>query len=284
MPRRLYFVLALALFSVSTTSLVIRYLNAVPPIVIAFWRMFTAGSILWGYSVYQPAGKLNKKNRLKILLAGIFLGGHFACFFAAVSLTTIANATLLGNVAPVFTVLFERLQGKPWNSSITMGLILSLCGALIIQGFNFNDHGNTTGNGLALLSSFFMALAWMLAKKIRKNTSTVIYSRHLFIIASVVILFIVVAMGDSIFDFNRSHTPWFLFLGLVPSILGHNLLNYSVRFISSTAVASVVLGEPLLASFFGFLLFQEHIPTTSLIGGPVTLIGLYYILKNQSSN
>ena len=64
-------------------------------------------------------------------------------------------------------------------------------------------------------------------------------------------------------------------------MLGHNLLNYAVRFISSTAVASVVLGEPILASFFGFILFQEAMPPTSLIGGPMIIIGLYYILSKQ---
>jgi len=282
MPFRLYLVLALALFSVSTTSLVIRYLAVVPPVVMAFWRMFAASSMLWSYSAVKPAGKLNRKNTIHIILAGLFLGGHFACFFAGVSLTTIANATLLGNVAPVFTALMERIQGKGWNRSIILGLLLSLSGAVIIQNADLKDPGNTSGNWLALLSSFFMALAWIQAKRIRKNTNTIVYSRHLFLIAAGTILIVILVMGDSLFDFEREHLPWFLFLGLVPSILGHNLLNYAVRFISSTAVASVVLGEPVLASFFGFIIFQETMPSASLIGGPLILFGVYYILKNQS--
>ena len=282
MPFRLYLVLALALFSVSTTSLVIRYLVAVPPVVMAFWRMFTASGMLWGYSAVKPAGKLNRKNTFHIILAGLFLGGHFACFFAGVRLTTIANATLLGNVAPVFTAIMERIQGKDWNRSIILGLLLSLTGAVIIQNADLKDPGNTSGNWLALLSSFFMALAWIQAKRIRKNTNTIVYSRHLFLIAAGTILIVILLKGDSLFDFERKHLPWFLFLGLVPSILGHNLLNYAVRFISTTSVASVVLGEPILASFFGFILFQETLPAASWIGGPMVLFGVYYILKNQS--
>ena len=282
MPARLYLILALALFSVSTTSLVIRYLAAVPAVVMAFWRMFTASGLLWGYSSLQPAGRLSNKNRFHIILAGLFLGGHFACFFAGVRLTTIANATLLGNVAPVFTALLERLHGQAWNRVTIFGLILSLAGAVIIQGGGLTNPENTAGNGLALLSSLFMALAWIQAKTIRKNTHTVVYSRHLFLIAAGTILLVVFLAGYSPFDFERQHLPWFLFLGLVPSVLGHNLLNYAVRFISSTAVASVVLGEPILASFFGFILFQEAMPPASLIGGPMIIIGLYYILSNQS--
>ena len=119
-------------------------------------------------------------------------------------------------------------------------------------------------------------------KRIRKNTNTIVYSRHLFLIAAGTILIVILLKGDSLFDFERKHLPWFLFLGLVPSILGHNLLNYAVRFISTTSVASVVLGEPILASFFGFILFQETLPAASWIGGPMVLFGVYYILKNQS--
>ena len=284
MPVRLYFVLALALFSVSTTSLVIRYVVDVPTVVMAFWRMFLASIILWAYSGFKPAGSLNKENRFHIILAGLFLGGHFACFFSGVRLTTIANATLLGNVAPVFTSIFERVQGKSWNQKTIIGLVFSFFGAIVIQSGGLINPGSATGNGLALLSSFFMALAWIQAKRIRKKTTTVVYSRSLFLIAAGTILVVLLVLGDSPLDFEKRHVPWFLFLGFVPSVLGHNLLNYSVRFISSTAVASVVLGEPVLASVFGYAFFQEPVPVMSLIGGPMILLGLFYILKNQSKN
>jgi len=92
----------LALFSVSTSSLVVRHLVDVPAIVIAFWRMFIAGALLWGFSFFATKEKLNQKNKLNVLGAGIFLGFHFALFFGAVKLTSISSATLLGNVGTSF--------------------------------------------------------------------------------------------------------------------------------------------------------------------------------------
>jgi drug/metabolite transporter (DMT)-like permease len=35
---------------------------------------------------------------------------------------------------------------------------------------------------------------------------------------------------------------------------------------------------------FGFLLFSEVIPVGALMGGPIILIGVYIVLKNQVSN
>ena len=106
---RLSFLLLIALFSVSSSSILVRYLPALPAIVIAFWRMALASAMFGGYNLFRPKGRLPSEHKKPIILAGIFLGLHFACFFSAVKLTTIANATLLGTLAPIFTVFIEAV-------------------------------------------------------------------------------------------------------------------------------------------------------------------------------
>tara|TARA_B100000579_G_scaffold211281_1_gene172637 strand:+ start:2036 stop:2788 length:753 start_codon:yes stop_codon:yes gene_type:complete len=248
----------------------------------AFWRMFLASVLLGGYSVLTPRENINRKNKLYLLTAGILLGFHFSTFFAGVQFTTIANATLFGTLAPVFTAIIDKVKGKTINRGIITGLVLSISGTVIIQTVDITRSDYFIGNSLSLLSSFFMALVWIQGKKVRKSLGTITYSRNLFLIAAITILFIVIFSGDSIFDFQKKHLAWFLFLGIVPSILGHNLLNYSIRYISPTAVSSVVLGEPIIASILGYFFFQEAIPKTSLLGGPLILFGIYLILNNQS--
>ena len=70
-----------------------------------------------------------------------------------------------------------------------------------------------------------------------------------------------------------------MFLGVVPSILGHNSLNYSIRYLSPTAVASVPLGEPVIASILGYALFSESISIEALLGAPFIFFGIYLILN-----
>ncbi len=281
MSIRLFLILGLAVLSVSTTSLVVRHLALVPAVVIAFWRMFTASGMLWLFSAVKPSGKLSAENKIPIILAGIFLGSHFATFFASIRFTSIASATLLGCLAPLFTSILEWLSGEKLKEKVVTGLSLSLFGTLILQ-LNPSQTGSTSfGNFLAIASSFFMALTWFQAKKIRKNTNTVVYGRTLFFISSVTIFLVILFTKESIFTFNSENFIWFLFLGFVPSILGHNLLNYSIRYISATSVSSVVLGEPIIASVLGYFIFGEKIPQSSWIGGPLILTGLYYLLKNR---
>ena len=244
--------------------------------------MFTASAMLWSYSAVKPSGKLSLENRVPIILAGVFLGSHFATFFASVRLTSIASATLLGCLAPFFTSILEWLSGKKLKERVVTGLSLSLFGAFILQLTPSSTENVSSGNFLAIASSLFMALTWFQAKKIRKNTNTVVYGRTLFFVSSVTIFLVIFFTKESVFNFSSGTFIWFLFLGFVPSILGHNLLNYSIRYISATSVSSVVLGEPIIASVLGYFIFGEKIPESFWIGGPLILTGLYYLLNSKN--
>ena len=283
MTVRIGLILLLAMVSVSSTSLVVRSVATVPALVLAFWRMFTASGMLWGYSVIRPAGGLSPINKKRIIFAGIFLGCHFACFFLGIRNTSIANATLLGCMAPIFTVFIAILQKKKINKMTYVGLIVAIVGGGIVQLGDISlNSANLFGNSIALLSALFLAITFVLAEEIRQETDNVVYGRSLFFVASITVLLIAAMAGDSILNFKPADIPWFLFLGLVPSIFGHNLLNYAVKYITPTAVSSVPLGEPIIASLFGLLLFGEAIPFGALLGGPVVLIGVYIIIKHQA--
>ncbi len=283
MTVRIGLILLLAMVSVSSTSLVVRSVATVPALVLAFWRMFTASGMLWSYSVIRPAGKLSPINKKRIIFAGIFLGCHFACFFLGIRNTSIANATLLGCMAPIFTVFISIFQKKKMNKMTYVGLIVAIIGGGIVQSGDISlNSANLFGNSIALLSALFLAITFVLAKEIRQETANVVYGRSLFFVASITVLFIATTTGDSVLSFTVGDIPWFLFLGLVPSIFGHNLLNYAVKYITPTAVSSVPLGEPIIASIFALLLFGETIPIGALLGGPVVLIGVYIIINNQA--
>ena len=103
-----------------------------------------------------------------------------------------------------------------------------------------------------------------------------------FFIAAITIGLLTPLTGDSLLEFKLNQVVWLVFLGFVPSILGHNLLNYSIKFLSPTAVASVPLGEPLIASVFGYIIFSETIPKEAYIGGLIILIGIFFIIRGHN--
>jgi drug/metabolite transporter (DMT)-like permease len=166
-----------------------------------------------------------------------------------------------------------------------LGLGLALLGVLIVQGSSLNVGGEKIwGNSISLLSGFCVGLSYVFSAKIREETGNTVYGRSLFLVAAITIGIVAVFMGDSLVQFQKEHIVWLIFLGLVPSILGHNMLNYAIKYLSPTTVASVPLGEPIIATILGYLIFAERVPFETILGGPIILCGIYIILKSHNEN
>ena len=282
MSNRIYLILALALVSVSSTVVVIRYVELVPALTLAFWRMLSASLFLWCYSIKKPQNLISLDNKYRILLAGFFLGMHFALFFVGVRNTSVASATLLANTGPIFTSLMSRFRGEKVSLSVLLGLLISIFGIIFVQWSDFRVEGNNSwGNIFSLLSGFCIAMTYMFASEIRKDTENILYGRSVFFIAAMTICVIAMLNGVSIFSFNKTDIVWFVFLGIVPSILGHNMLNYCIKYLSPTAVASIPLGEPIIASALCYFLFFETVPISALLGAPLVFCGIIITVKNS---
>ena len=275
-------ILLIALISVSSTAVVIRYVELVPALTLAFWRMLSASIFLWCCSIKRPQRLISPNNKNRILFAGFFLGMHFALFFVGVRSTSVASATLLANTGPIFTSLLSGLSGQRVPRSVILGLFISVFGIILVQWSGFEVEGkNYWGNVSSLLSGFCIAMTYMFASKIREDTENILYGRSVFFVAAVTIWIVTMFSGDSIFSFNINDIPWFIFLGIVPSILGHNMLNYCIKYLSPTAIASIPLGEPIIASALCYALFLETVPVSALIGAPFVFCGIIITVKSS---
>ena len=275
-----YVLLFVALLAVSSSAWVVRLLPELSATTIAFWRMFLASLMAFTVSYKTILTFVPSK---KILLAGIFLGFHFALFFRSVQLTSIAEAALLGTIAPVFTEFYSIIfQKKGFSIKVFFGLSLALLGAYtLISQSSFSDT-STYGNLLAVLCSVAMAVVLLVGKDVRKNVSLFEYSRWLFLYAAACLFLISLYQNVSIFSFSVSDFGWFVFLAAVPTMVGHNIFYFLVKTLSATTVAAVPLGEPVISSFGAFFLFNEPVSFFVFLGGSVTLIGVFIIIRNDS--
>ena len=282
---KIYTLLFIAMLSVSTSPIIARYLENVPAVTMSFWRMWFGALILWGISFLKKQPSLKNKNLTRTLIAGILLGIHFALFFGAIKLTTIANATFLGTLAPIFTYCIEKFILKRSHSNILLiGLGFAIFGATIIisNQFDFsNDY--TIGNLLAVACSIFLGVGFIISENVRKEVGTISYSRTLFTTAAVTLLIISFFTNSSLVGYSKMDFMGLLLLGIIPTLLGHGSMYFAIRYVSPTVVASTPMGEPILASIMAWFLFNEAISTTIIIGGTVTLIGLLLLVKEKNN-
>ena len=284
MNFRISILLFIALMSVSTSPIVAEYLKNVPAISISFWRMFIAAMILWIYSILKKQGKIkSNRNLRKIILAGILLGIHFALFFQAIKMTKIANATFLGTLAPIFTLFLEVVFLKrKFNKYILFGLLLSFMGAIIILSHNFDlSQQYTIGNFLAVICSLCLGISFIIAEKVRQYENTIIYTRTLYLTASITLFIIAIITNSDLIGFTNNDYMGLVFLGIVPTIIGHNVIYYSVKYVSPTIVSAFPLGEPVIATILAFFIFGQSIGLNIYLGGFVTFVGLFLIILKK---
>ena len=280
MNIKITLLLVLALFSVSTSPIIGRALENVGAISISFWRMFLASFILWIFSLVKPQGKIKiSKNRNKIIYAGVLLGFHFALFFEAIKITSISNATFLGTLAPFFTLILEiYFLKRKFSRVVLLGLIVTFFGSIIILVYDFDlSTSFTLGNIYAVLCSICLAIAFVIAEKVRENENTIVYTRTLYLSAALTLLLISFFANETLMINNHIDFLGLLFLGLVPTIIGHNSIYYAIKYVSPTIVAAFPLGEPIIATILAYFIFNEFITFNIYIGGALTLVGLILI-------
>lgn len=272
-----FLLLTVALLSVSSSAWVVRILPDTNAITLAFWRMLLASAMVFIISYKNVLSFVPNK---KMFLAGGFLGVHFALFFRSIQLTSIAEATLLGTTAPIFTEIYGFVfQKKSPVFMVVLGLFVAFVGAgvLVSQG-SFSETG-TLGNIMAILCSIAMAFVLIVGKDIRKNVGVFEYTRWLFFFAACTLFVISLVVGVSVFSVSVEEFPWFVFLALVPTMIGHNIFYYLIKTLSTTTVAAVPLGEPVVSSLGALALFGEPIGLAVVLGGGITLFGVFLVVR-----
>ena len=272
-----FLLLTVALLSVSSSAWVVRILPDTNAITLAFWRMLLASAMVFIISYKNVLSFVPNK---KMFLAGVFLGAHFALFFRSIQLTSIAEATLLGTTAPIFTEIYGFVfQKKSPVFMVVLGLFVAFVGAgvLVSQG-SFGETG-TLGNIMAILCSIAMAFVLIVGKDIRKNVGVFEYTRWLFFFAACTLFVISLVVGVSVFSVSVEEFPWFVFLALVPTMIGHNIFYYLIKTLSTTTVAAVPLGEPVVSSLGALALFGEPIGLAVVLGGGITLFGVFLVVR-----
>jgi len=285
MNKWIYTILIVGLLAISTSPVIAKLLPLVPAAVIAFWRMTSASVMLWGYSSIRPQESITPKNIRLVLAAGFLLAMHFIFWFGALKLTSIVNTTVLGIVAPAFTLLFERLWYRRKLSRITItALLIILVGGIIVQG---NDLGYLQGSGLgnimAILSAVFLGSVFLIGSKVRKTTPVITYTRTVYTVSAIVLLVSSLILDNLLLGYTKNDYFWLFMLGLIPTLIGHTAFSYSVKFVSPTVIAAFPLGEPIIASYLAWLLFAERVPFYVVGGGLIIFIGLIILIINKQS-
>ncbi|MCY4354946.1 MAG: DMT family transporter [Truepera sp.] len=272
-----YLVLIVAILAVTLAAIFVRLADA-PGVVVAAYRMALASLVLIPISARGlRSTPLTAQTLLFSALAGLFLGAHFATWITSLSYTTVAASTTLVSTTPLWITLFSWLFLRTVPSlSVLLGVLVAVAGGAMI-GFGDLRGGNAPllGDALALSGAIFLTGYFLLGRSAQRHGLRLdAYAGLAYGVAAAVLLPLPAIAGLPYIDYRLDTFLWIALLALIPQLVGHTGINFAMKRLDPTFVATVALLDPVGSTMLAFLFFREVPSSLTLVGALVLLLGI----------
>jgi drug/metabolite transporter (DMT)-like permease len=251
----------------------------VGPFTSAFWRVGLALPALWLWSYLEGRGepvRAKGSDRFAVLLAGLFFAGDLSFWHLAIMNTSVANATFLATLAPVWVVLGSGLfLGESVAARVFFGLALCLVGAAALIGDTWSiNPGQLDGDIYGVATSLFFGLYFLAVRRARRAYGA---GRILFlstVITAIVLLVEALIIEDVLWPPTIYGVAALLAMALVSHSGGQGLLAFALGHLPAAFSSLVIFLEAVFAAFFAWLILSEPVGLIQLVGAVAIFAGI----------
>jgi drug/metabolite transporter (DMT)-like permease len=283
---RVYGALALGIVCIALSAIFVKLAIGVPGTVSAFYRVAIAAVALAlpfarGQARKRRAGGVRLGWRIWTLavVAGVFFALDLAFWNTALGVTSAANATLLGNDAPLVVGLGALiLFGERPRATYWLGLVVALLGMSVIVGWDiFTRSALGGGDLLALLAGVFYAGYLLTTQRIRATMDTLPSLWVAGATGAVLLLAFILATGQALTGYSLNAYLALLGLGLISQLVGWLAINYALGHMPASIVSVTLLAQPILTALFAVVLINETLESRQVVGGLIALVGIFLV-------
>jgi len=262
-------------------------LSEAGPTATAFWRVALAVPALWIlYAARTKPQTRRYSGKWPLLLAaGFAFAGDLGFWHASVKLTSVANSTLLANLASIFVTLavWIFLRERPTRLFLA-GLAAALVGVglLVHTSLGFSSTG-LLGDALGVVTAMFYAGYILAVKGLRDRGETTLHLMAVSTTITEVFLFpAALASGEQMLP--TSAFGWWVLIGLalISHAAGQGLIAYALAHLPAAFSSVSLLFQPVMAALFAWLLLAEGLVPLQIAGGLVVLAGIYLARRGSS--
>lgn len=252
-------------------ALLVRSTDA-NPAVIVFWRVLFAALAIGSYLALKgrlgelPA--LSRRMKLRIAGMGLLLTMNWVLFLAALTLTKVAVAVLLGYLGPVFVAVLNPIVSRtPFDRRIVLPLVLGLAGTAVIVGpqdLALSDGRHLLGALFAVLSSLTYAFLIVFVKRLLEGVPASTYMLGEYLVAATVLLPAALSLPGP-----QGPPEWAALatLGVVHTAFTGALFLTGLRLVPADRAAILTYAEPVSAVLFASLFLGEPLTFSVAAGG-----------------
>lgn len=291
-PFLVYPLLAAGLMSFAFSPILIRFATDVPPLSLAVWRTVFSVFMLAPFamrSIGEEVRRFRGRDIRLILIAGVLLALHFVIWISSLYHTSVASASVLVSLSPIFlavlglVVLKERLARRT-----VVAIFLAVAGSILI---GIGDRGGVgpiggnplLGNAMATAAAFFVSCYLLVGRVMRQHASWLAYVFTMYTVVAVVVLVIALVSEVPLLGFDARIYFLCALMALGPQILGHGSFNYALKYFPAALLGLLSLTEPVGGSVLAYFLFDELPTVLGFVGMAIVLLSVVGALLRRSN-
>lgn len=271
--------LLLGAMAMGISPVFVRFAD-VGPFASAFWRVCLALPVLLIWMMWE-----NKNNPSSLLwkfdaaicLSGLFFACDLIFWHLAILNTSIANATFLACLAPVWVAIFSGLFiGEPVGRGLWPGLIICLIGAGLLIGSNASaSPERLMGDIYGFITSLFFGLYFLSIRVARRRHGAGALTFKSTVITTAILLVVALIAGQNLWPQTMVGILALFALGFISHTGGQGLLAVALGSLSATFSSLVIFIEAVAAAVFAWIIVNETLSPLQLAGGILILAGIW---------
>jgi drug/metabolite transporter (DMT)-like permease len=308
-----YILLMTGLFALSSVGVALHWQGyAASPLMKTYWRLTATAIVLTplvAKSVRSRSEawphKLTARQWALLLLCALCYAFMTSAFVMALDMTSLVNAFILSDIAPLFIIVGRWVLGLPILYAEGLGAAIGFLGGTIcaLDQSKANGLGSElvpvayhskmiTGDFLAVLASAALAGYLVIAKMLRAEVDLFVFMFLIMLMASFFVLAYMIASGEQIMFSNHTvyglwgwtnlaldRLPLELYLAVVCNVLGTTGYIAIMKYFEPVVVSSVMLMQPVIGTLMGVAAGLEPWPgPQTWIGDGVVTVGIILVI------
>lgn len=287
----MFFRIALLLLGVYACSTAVIFIKATPidAALLAGYRQLVAAAALTPLflrDLRRCPGRFGGRELRSAVLPGLLLGAHFITWIIGVHKTPAANASLIVNMVPVaMPFLMFALVGERLSRGEAAGTLVALAGVAVMSAWDLKlSSAYFAGDAMCFASMLLFALYLALGRRNQTVPTVWLYVVPVYWIGGAACLLAAVTHVNPLQPYSGLDVAMILALGIVPTVVGHSILNYSIKHLRGQVVSVLNLLQFVFAAVMALFIYNEVPDWATYVAGAALVAGSVIVLRARQGH
>jgi drug/metabolite transporter (DMT)-like permease len=257
-------------------------LSGVGPVAAGFWRLALALPFLFVVAAMtgQPVHWPRRALALLVAAAAFFFAADLAVWHVGIQMTKLGNATLFGNVSSfafaAWGLWLARRMPSPLQAA-ALGLA-ALGVAMLMSSSAELSARNVTGDLLALTAGLLYTGYLITVQHVRGSLKPMPLLFLSSAFGAAMLLPVPLLLGEQVIPHDWT---WVLLLAIGSQVIGQGLLVYGIGHVPPLIVGLVLLTQPAISAFVGWMVYGETLSPLDWLGAAAIATALVLVRLPQ---